>query len=131
MEIKTLGMTISSLRKEKNMTQLELSKMMNVTDKAVSKWERDIACPDINFLPKLAQCLGVSVDDLMLYKTDKKEQPEWKGIIQTVLRTIPLAMGVAVIVLTILDAIELYDAITLLAIGVASAGIVILEDIKN
>lgn len=38
MKDKTLGMMISSLRKEKNMTQLELATIMNVTDKAVSKW---------------------------------------------------------------------------------------------
>lgn len=29
-------------------------KKMNVTDKAVSKWERDLACPDINSISKLA-----------------------------------------------------------------------------
>ena len=38
----------STLRKEKSMTQSELAERMNVTDKAVSKWERNISCPDIN-----------------------------------------------------------------------------------
>lgn len=52
---KTLGMMIASLRKEKGMTQLELAEKMGVTDKAVSKWERDLACPDINTIPKLAE----------------------------------------------------------------------------
>lgn len=43
----TLGMMISSLRKEKGMTQLELAEKMGVTDKVVSKWERDLSFPDI------------------------------------------------------------------------------------
>ena len=50
-----LGMMISSLRKEKGMTQLELAEKMRVTDKAVSKWERDLSFPDINSIPKLKE----------------------------------------------------------------------------
>ena len=65
---KTLGMIIAELRKEQGMTQLELAEKMGVTDKAVSKWERDLSCPDINSLPNLAALLGVSVDELMQFK---------------------------------------------------------------
>ena len=67
---KTLGMMIAELRKEKGMTQLELAEKMGVTDKAISKWERDLSCPDINSLPNLAEILGVSVDELMQIKKD-------------------------------------------------------------
>lgn len=66
-------MMISSLRKEKGMTQLELAEKMRVTDKAVSKWERDLSFPDINSIPKLAEIFEVSVDDLMQVKTNTKE----------------------------------------------------------
>ena len=48
MKQQTLGMMITSLRKEQGMTQLELAEKMGVTDKAVSKWERDLSCPDVN-----------------------------------------------------------------------------------
>ena len=65
MNSKSLGTMIAELRKEKGLTQLELANMMNVTDKAVSKWERDISCPDISSIPRLAEILGVSVDDLI------------------------------------------------------------------
>lgn len=65
MRKQTLGMIISSLRKEKGMTQLELAEKMRVTDKAVSKWERDLSFPNINSIPKLAEIFEVSVDDLM------------------------------------------------------------------
>ena len=73
MRKQTLGMMISSLRKEKGMTQLELAEKMRVTDKAVSKWERDLSVPDINSMPKLAEIFEVSVEDLMQVKTNTKE----------------------------------------------------------
>ena len=62
MKENTMGTMIAALRKEKGMTQLELAKELGVTDKAVSKWERDLSCPDISSIPKLAQVLGVSVE---------------------------------------------------------------------
>ena len=65
MKKKTLGMMIASLRKENGMTQFELAEKMGVTDKAVSKWERDLSCPDVNTIPKLAEVFGISVDELM------------------------------------------------------------------
>ena len=67
---KTLGTMIAELRKQNGMTQLELAEKMGVTDKAVSKWERDLSCPDINSLPNLAQILGVSVEELMQTKKE-------------------------------------------------------------
>ena len=73
MKKQTLGMMISTLRKEKGMTQLELAEQMGVTDKAVSKWERDLSFPDINSIPKLAEIFEVSVDELMQVKTEMKE----------------------------------------------------------
>lgn len=69
MKKQTLGSMITSLRKENGMTQLELAEKMSVTDKAVSKWERDLSCPDVNSLPKLAEIFGISVDELMQIKS--------------------------------------------------------------
>jgi transcriptional regulator with XRE-family HTH domain len=43
MKKKTLGMMIASLRRENGMTQLELAEKMGITDKAVSKWEREVS----------------------------------------------------------------------------------------
>ena len=51
MEKQSLGSMIASLRKQRGMTQLDLAVKMGVTDKAVSKWERDLSCPDISLLP--------------------------------------------------------------------------------
>lgn len=66
--MKSIGETIATLRKEKGMTQSQLAEKMNVTDKAVSKWERDLSCPDINTISKLADVLGVSVEELLKAK---------------------------------------------------------------
>ena len=57
------------------MTQLELARQMGVTDKAVSKWERDLSFPDVTSLPKLAEGLGTSVDELLEVKTAAQEEP--------------------------------------------------------
>lgn len=59
MEKQTFGGTIAKLRREKGMTQAELAEKMCVTDKAVSKWERDLSFPDVGTIPKLAQLSSV------------------------------------------------------------------------
>ena len=108
MEKQTLGATIASLRKAHGMTQLELAEKMNVTDKAVSKWERNLSCPDVNSLPQLAEVLGVSVDELMQCNP-RTGAPQASGGPLTVLipKAIALAMGVAVIVLSALKQLDL------------------------
>ena len=73
MKTQTLGMMISALRKEKGMTQLDLAEKVGVTDKAVSKWERDLSFPDINSIPKLAEIFEVSVDELMQVNSETKD----------------------------------------------------------
>lgn len=65
MDSKVFGQFIAGIRKEKNMTQADLAKVIGVTDKAVSRWERGIGFPDINTLEPLANALGISVLELM------------------------------------------------------------------
>ena len=72
----TLGKRITSLRKENNLTQEQLAEMLNVTPQAVSKWENDIACPDISLLPELAKTFNVSVDELLIGKKEEKKVVE-------------------------------------------------------
>lgn len=71
MEYESIGKLIQTLRKEKGLTQKQLADMLNITDKAVSKWERDVACPDTTTLPKLADILGVTVESLLNAKTSQ------------------------------------------------------------
>lgn len=65
MDTKKFGAFLSEVRKEKQMTQAELAAMLQVTDKAVSKWERGVGFPDINTLEPLAKALDVSVAELI------------------------------------------------------------------
>jgi len=59
------GAFIAQLRKEKNMTQKELADRLNVTDKAVSKWETGKGFPDVKLMEPLARELGVSLVELL------------------------------------------------------------------
>ena len=54
MDSQKFGAFISELRKERGWTQLELAQKLNVTDKAVSKWERGAGFPDIKLIEPLA-----------------------------------------------------------------------------
>lgn len=65
MDAKKFGAFIAQTRKERQMTQAELAGKLQVTDKAVSKWERGAGFPDIQMLEPLAEALGISLVELM------------------------------------------------------------------
>lgn len=107
MDYNHMGDLISSVRKSKNMTQKELADLLHVTDKAVSKWERGISCPDIGTLPALADILGISTDELLRCRgqapAENRGAPTGRELRRTalpVLRAVGLAMGVATLVLS-------------------------------
>lgn len=60
-----IGRNIAHHRKAHNLTQMELADLMNVSFQAVSNWERGQSMPDISKLPELAECFGVSIDELL------------------------------------------------------------------
>ena len=117
----TMGEIILNKRKELGMTQSELASKLNVTDKAVSKWERNASCPDIGTVPKLAEVLGLDVNELMGSTSPAK--PQGEDIVALVLKAVPLAMGVAVSVLSFIGQITPEDAIGLLGIGMTCLAI--------
>ena len=61
----TLGKRIMACRKRLGLTQDALAEQLGVTAQAVSKWENDLSCPDINILPKLAEIFGITTDELL------------------------------------------------------------------
>ena len=67
----TLGKRIAMLRRQRGLKQDDLANTLGVSAQAVSKWENDQTCPDISLLPKLAELLEVSVDELL---SGKKEE---------------------------------------------------------
>lgn len=60
----TMGARIAHRRREKNMTQEALAQVLGVSNQAVSKWEGDACCPDIQLLPALCDALGMTLDAL-------------------------------------------------------------------
>ena len=65
MEKKTIGQFIVALRKVNGLTQAQLAEKLNVSDKAVSRWERDETAPDISLIPVIADFFGVTCDELL------------------------------------------------------------------
>jgi len=59
-----IGKFISSKRKEKNITQSELAEKLNITDRAISKWENGICLPEANNMPELCKILDITINDL-------------------------------------------------------------------
>ena len=60
-----IGNLIYRLRKEKQMTQLQLAEQMNISDKTVSKWERGLGCPEVSLLPELSKIFDVDLEKLL------------------------------------------------------------------
>ncbi len=79
----TIGSRIAQGRKAKGYTQEEFSQMLDVTAQAVSKWENDISCPDIQLLPKIAEILGMTTDELLTGKKAEQKKEAQKVNIDT------------------------------------------------
>ncbi|WP_455684962.1 helix-turn-helix domain-containing protein [Thomasclavelia sp.] len=65
MKNEQIGDIIRKLRLEKDMTQKQLAEMLHISDKTVSKWERNGGLPDISLIPQLADLLGVEIKNLL------------------------------------------------------------------
>ena len=65
MEKKTIGGFIAALRKANGMTQKDLAERLHVSDKTVSRWERDDGAPDLAVIPVIAEIFGVTCDELL------------------------------------------------------------------
>ena len=65
MDAKLTGSIISKKRKELGLTQIQLAERLNVSNRAVSKWENGDGFPDITLLPAIARTLGITIDDLL------------------------------------------------------------------
>lgn len=65
MEKKTLGSFMAALRKAKGLTQRELAEQLHVSDKSVSRWERDEGTPDLSLIPVIAEIFDVTADELL------------------------------------------------------------------
>ena len=60
-----IGKFIAECRKQKGLTQMQLSEKLGITDKAISKWERGISMPDASIMLEVCDILGISVNELL------------------------------------------------------------------
>ena len=84
MEKKTMGSFMAVLRKAKGLTQQEVADILMVSNKTVSKWERDEGCPEIMMLSPIAELFEVTVDELLkgerIIKEKEEEKQSRKGV---------------------------------------------------
>ncbi|MBO5236556.1 MAG: helix-turn-helix domain-containing protein [Spirochaetaceae bacterium] len=83
------GKIIAELRKKAGYTQQSLAEVLGITDKAISKWERGISCPDISLLPKLSVLLDADIEALLSGVADIYSH-KWKGILYIPESSFPL-----------------------------------------
>lgn len=85
MDVIKIGNFIADRRKKQNLTQMELAEKLNITDRAVSKWERGKSLPDASVMLELCKVLNISVNELLtgenLDMKDYNEQAE-KNLIE-------------------------------------------------
>lgn len=65
MNQEAIGKFIAECRKEKELTQLQLAEKLNITNRAVSKWETGKSCPDASIMLELCNILGITVNELL------------------------------------------------------------------
>lgn len=73
---KSFGEFLKEKRQEKNLTQKEIANLLFVSESAVSKWEKNVAHPDITLLPKLSEILEVTEHELITASIDKQSREE-------------------------------------------------------
>ena len=78
--MKVDGNIIAELRREAGYTQKSLAEALNITDKAISKWERGLSLPDVALLPRLSALLDVDIE-LLLREEKSLSLKKWVGLI--------------------------------------------------
>lgn len=88
MDSEKFGKFIKELRLKNHMTQQELAQKLNLTDKAISKWERGLGFPDITLLNSLAEIFHVDVSEILNGEYGKKEKIDVEKIVQETIEKI-------------------------------------------
>lgn len=131
MDERHMGKLILSLRKEKSLTQKELADRLQISDNAVSKWERGLSCPDISLLPRLAEILGVGVEELLTggQKADMRHilkdlnRADVKEMARLLCRCVSVALAAGGLPAFLLGALNVSEMCILLCAAVTLLGI--------
>lgn len=107
MDLEKISSIIKTKRKEKGLTQEELANKINVTEKAISRWETGRGTPDISLLVPLSNVLGIKVSELLNGKEDKKEDENIIEIVDYIDKTKRKKNGHVITIATIIYGILL------------------------
>ena len=103
----TVAENLTNLRKSKNLTQSDVAKALNYSDKSVSKWEHADSLPDISILARLAEMYGVTLDylisanakeDIEALNNQREKQKNMSYIITTILMSVAVVYLIAAVV---------------------------------
>lgn len=119
MEKKTMGSFIAALRKANGMTQKELAEKLNVSDKSVSRWERDEGTPDLSLIPVIAEIFHVTCDELL--RGERKASGETDGAVHAE-GTDPKGVKQRRWILT--GSLSRYRTHSFIAMGIGTAGLI-------
>ena len=120
MEKKTIGGFIAALRKANGMTQRDLAERLNVSDKTVSRWERDDGAPDLAAIPAIAEIFGVTCDELL---RDERKSPTERAEVTEETETTPKAEKQRQRLLK--STLSQYKNRTYIAMGISVVGMIV------
>ena len=120
MEKKTIGGFIAALRKANGMTQKDLAERLNVSDKTVSRWERDDGAPDLAAIPAIAEIFGVTCDELL---RGERKSPTERAEVTEEIETTPKAEKQRQRLLK--STLSQYKNRTYIAMGVSVVGMIV------
>ena len=114
MEKKSIGQFIAALRKVNGLTQKQLAEKLNVSDKAISRWERDECLPDLSLIPVLAEIFGVTSDELLRGERINVESDLHKNSQKTTKRQMEFLLN---------DTVTKFRVHSIISIGIAILGL--------
>ena len=79
MNQESIGKFIAECRKEKGLTQMQLAEKLNITNRAVSKWETGKSLPDISIMPEVCEIFEITVNELLSGERIKPEDYQMKA----------------------------------------------------
>jgi len=129
MKNKSLGTIISERRKIMGLTQTDLANKLEVTEQAVSKWERDQSCPDVSTFAKLAETLGLSSDELLSIKENRKieKTKAIDSIFGKILKIIAVVVAGVVIITNIIGVIDVQLSFVLVGVAILCLSVYLLK----
>ena len=120
MEKKTIGSVIAALRKANGMTQKELAERLNVSDKTVSRWERDDGAPDLATIPAIAEIFNVTCDELL---RGERKSPAERNEVSEETETSPKGEKQRQWLLK--NTLSHYQNLTYIAMGISVGGLIV------